>query len=538
MKFRNGLLLGCAFLAGIAAGPQIAFHSGGRWLDLTSIAHADSPSPKDNSPHEIEQLMFLFGYVLEKVKANYVEPVSTRDLITNALNGMLSGLDPHSSYMTEKQFSDLQVQTKGTFGGLGLEVQGEDGHVRVVSPVDNTPAARAGIRPGDFIVAIDGKNIDGQPLDQVVTRMRGKPDTRITLTLIREKTPKPIIVTLTRAIIPLQVIKSALYESTGYIRIAQFNEETQRGLVDAYKKLQAQTHGKLNGLIIDLRSDPGGLLTQAIDVGGDFIKNGEIVSTRARHPQDSQRWDAHNVDITNGLPIVVLINGGSASASEIVAGALQDHHRAVLVGEKTFGKGSVQTILPIPGEGAIRLTTARYYTPSGRSIQGLGIMPDIVVKESRDDDSYSIREADLAHIIKNSGGNTAQAPTRTDLPAIAKTLPHEPPAGWPDYDPTKPTTDFQLQEGLKVVHAMAGLPVTPDTTKANAAAPTTVNTPTTQAKPGAKAAPAEQQAPVTPAAPATAPTTPAAPTPAAPATPSAPVAPATPPATPSVHAHP
>ncbi|RBM09605.1 S41 family peptidase [Novacetimonas cocois] len=533
MKFRNGLLLGCAFLAGIAAGPQLALHSGGRWLDLTSIAHADSPSPKDNSPHEIEQLMFLFGYVLEKVKANYVEPVSTRDLITNALNGMLSGLDPHSSYMTEKQFSDLQAQTKGTFGGLGLEVHGEDGHVRVVSPVDNTPAARAGIRPGDYIVALDGKNIDGQPLDQVVSRMRGKPNTRITLTLIREKTPKPIIVTLTRAIIPLQVIKSALYESTGYIRIAQFNEETQHGLLDAYKKLQGQAHGKLNGLVIDLRSDPGGLLTQAIDVSGDFIKNGEIVSTRARHAQDSQRWDAHNVDITNGLPIVVLINGGSASASEIVAGALQDHHRAVLVGEKTFGKGSVQTILPIPGEGAIRLTTARYYTPSGRSIQGLGIVPDIVVKESRDDDSYSIREADLAHIIKNSGGNTAQAPVRTDLPAIAKSLPHEPPAGWPDYDPMKPTTDFQLQEGLKVVHAMAGLPVTVETTRATAASPTMVNTPTTQAKPPVtKTPPAEEQAPatpVTPAAPAT--TAPATPAPgtatpgkAAPATP----APATP----------
>ncbi|MDT8872727.1 S41 family peptidase [Komagataeibacter rhaeticus] len=224
-------------------------------------------------------------------------------------------------------------------------------------------------------MAIDGKNIDGQALDQVVTQMRGKPDTRITLTLIREKAPKPIIVTLTRAIIPLLVIKSALYDNVGYIRIAQFNEETQSGLLAAYKKLQAQTHNKMAGLIIDLRSDPGGLLTQAIDVSSDFIRSGEIVSTRARHPQDSQRWDAHNTDITGGLPIVVLINGGSASASEIVAGALQDHQRAVLLGEKTFGKGSVQTILPIPGEGAIRLTTARYYTPSGRSIQGWASCP-------------------------------------------------------------------------------------------------------------------------------------------------------------------
>ncbi|BAK83427.1 S41 family peptidase [Komagataeibacter medellinensis] len=518
MKFRNGLLIGCAFLAGIVAAPQITYYSVSRWASLAPMAHAaDTASKDDNSPHEIEQLMFLFGYVLEKVKANYVEPVSTRDLITNALNGMLSGLDPHSSYMTEKQFSDLQVQTKGSFGGLGLEVQGEDGHVRVVSPIDDTPAARAGIKPGDFIVAIDGKNIDGQALDQVVTQMRGKPDTRITLTLIREKTPKPIIVTLTRAIIPLLVIKSALYDNVGYIRIAQFNEETQSGLLAAYKKLQAQTHNKMAGLVIDLRSDPGGLLTQAIDVGGDFIRSGEIVSTRARHPQDSQRWDAHNTDITNGLPIVVLINGGSASASEIVAGALQDHQRAVLLGEKTFGKGSVQTILPIPGEGAIRLTTARYYTPSGRSIQGLGIIPDIAVREAHDDAGYSIHEADLAHIIKNRGGNTAQPPARTDLPAIAKSIPSQPPANWPTFDPTKPTTDFQLQEGLRVVRAMAGLPVaseppihddktqaTPVTTPATppkaatpAAPSTTPPATTTPATPAAPAlpAPAEKEAP-------------------------------------------
>jgi len=536
MKFRNGLLIGCAFLAGIAAAPQIAHYSASRWGNLAPMAHAaDIVSKDDNSPREIEQLMFLFGYVLEKVKANYVEPVSTRDLITNALNGMLSGLDPHSSYMTEKQFSDLQVQTKGTFGGLGLEVQGEDGHVRVVSPIDDTPAARAGIKPGDFIVAIDGKNIDGQPLDQVVTRMRGKPDTRITLTLIREKAPKPLILTLTRAVIPLLVIKSSLYDTIGYIRIAQFNEETQSGLLAAYKKLQAQTHNKMAGLIIDLRSDPGGLLTQAIDVGSDFIRNGEIVSTRARHPQDSQRWDAHNTDITNGLPIVVLINGGSASASEIVAGALQDHQRAVLLGEKTFGKGSVQTILPIPGEGAIRLTTARYYTPSGRSIQGLGIIPDITVREAHDDAGYSIHEADLAHIIKNRGGNTAQPPSRTDLPAIAKTIPAQPPANWPEFDPLKPTTDFQLQEGLKVVRSMAGLPVAADapvhddkshnndksqptppaTTSAPAGGEPKAPVPTTTPSP--TSTPAEKQAP------ATAPSTPAAP--AAPAAPSTPAHP-------------
>ncbi|WP_323990430.1 S41 family peptidase [Nguyenibacter sp. L1] len=461
MRFRTGLLLGGAFLAGIAAGPQISqlsYVGGG----LTPHALAESLAKDSDSPAENFRLLSLFGHVLEQVKANYVEPVSNRDLIINALNGMLSGLDPHSSYMTEKQYGDLQVQTKGEFGGLGLEVQGEDNHIRVVSPVDDTPAARAGIKPGDFIVAIDGKNIDGLPLDEAVERMRGKPDTKITLTLIREKTPKPIVVTMTRAIIHLQVIRSALYDTVGYIRIAQFNEETSPGLEAAYRKLKAESHGRLSGLVVDLRSDPGGLLNQAIEVGSDFIRNGEIVSTRARHPQDSQRWDAHGTDITGGLPIVVLINGGSASASEIVAGALQDHQRAVLVGEKSFGKGSVQTILPIPGDGALRLTTARYYTPSGRSIQGLGIVPDVTVHESRDDPAYSIREADLAHIIKNQGGNTTKPPPRTDLPAIAATIPAEPPANWPSFDPTKPATDFQLQQGLKIVRAMAAGPRSAD----------------------------------------------------------------------------
>ena len=397
------------------------------------------------------------------VRADYVEPVSDRDLITNALNGMLSGLDPHSSYMTQKQYDDMMVQMKGEFGGLGLELQQQDGHIRVVSPIDGTPGFRAGIKPGDYIIAVDGHTIDGTPLDEAVKKMRGKADTKITLTLVREKTPKPITVTLTREIIHIDVVKSALYDRIGYLRIAQFNETTEKELLKGYNALKQQAGGKLGGLVLDLRNDPGGLLDQAVEVSSSFIRSGEIVSTRARHPKDSQRWDAHGTDITDGLPMVVLTNGGSASASEIVSGALQDHHRAVLLGTRTFGKGSVQSIIPIPGNGAVRLTTARYYTPSGRSIQALGITPDIVVKETREDPGFSLREADLEHILKNQGGNQTKAQPRTDLPAIARIIPDQPPVNWPEFEYNKPNTDFQLQEGLRVVRSMAGLPA-PDPT--------------------------------------------------------------------------
>lgn len=459
MTFRTGLLISATFLAGIAAGPTLVrFAETGAPFALTATAHAEvAPDPATNHA-ETYRLLTLFGSIFDLVRANYVEPVSDRDLVTNALNGMLSGLDPHSSYMTEKQYADMQVQTTGKFGGLGLEVQGEDGHIRVVSPIDGTPAWRGGIKPGDYIVAIDGHNIDGSPLNDAVEKMRGKPNTKITLTIIRAKTTKPIIVTLTREIIHIEGVKSELYDKTGYIRIPQFTEDTSSELHREYEKLKQRAGGKLTGgLVLDLRNDPGGLLNQAIDVSSSFIKSGEIVSTRARHPKDSQRWDAKGSDMTDGLPLVVLTNGGSASASEIVSGALQDHQRAVILGTKTFGKGSVQTIMPIPGNGAVRLTTARYYTPSGRSIQGLGIAPDILVKESREDPVFSIREADLSHILKNQGGNQTKPPARNDLPAIAKNIADEPPANWPTFDVTKPATDFQLQEGLRVVRSMAGV---------------------------------------------------------------------------------
>ncbi len=458
MKFRTGLMFGATALTGLA----LAFHPGhfsGSALVVAPAQAATAPDATPTTNHaETYRLLTLFGTVMDMIRQQYVEPVSDRDLITNALNGMLSGLDPHSSYMTQKQYDDMMVQMKGEFGGLGLELQQQDGHIRVVSPIDGTPGFRAGIKPGDYIIAVDGHPIDGTPLDEAVKKMRGKANTKITLTLVREKTPKPIVVTLTREVIHIDVVKSALYDRVGYIRVAQFNETTEKELLKAYNSLKQQAGGKLAGLVLDLRNDPGGLLDQAVDVSSNFIRSGEIVSTRSRNPKDSQRWDAHGTDITDGLPLVVLINGGSASASEIVSGALQDHHRAVLIGTRSFGKGSVQSIIPILGNGAVRLTTARYYTPSGRSIQALGITPDIVVKETREDPAFSLREADLEHILKNQGGNQTKAQPRTDLPAIAKDIPNEPPANWPEFEYDKPATDFQLQEGLRIVRFMAGLP--------------------------------------------------------------------------------
>ncbi len=489
MKLRYGLLIGTSFLIGAVAGPEIgriaSTHGGfGRALAQDVAQKTDSQpdgqggnqaGSQAGSHAETYRLLTLFGDVFEQVRAGYVTPVTDRDLINNALNGMLTGLDPHSSYMTAKQFADMQVQTTGQFGGLGLEVTSDAGLIKVMTPMDGTPAFRAGMKTGDYIIGINGKSLDGIDLNDAVDRMRGAPATKITLSVKRQGKDKPFDVTMTREIIHIQVIRSALYGKTGYIRIASFDEDTESGLRDAFAKLTKQAGGKLDGLVLDLRNDPGGLLDQAVAVCDDFITSGEVVSTRARHPQDSQRMNAHGTDITNGLPLLVLINEGSASASEIVAGALQDHRRSITLGVRSFGKGSVQTLIPLSGDnGAIRLTTARYYTPSGRSIQGLGIAPDIKVRETREDDSkFMLREGDLNHIIKNEGGTQGAAQPRTDLPAIAKTIPDAPPANWPAFDTTKPATDFQLQQGLKVVAAMAGqpLPGDPQTAQANARQP-------------------------------------------------------------------
>ena len=373
---------------------------------------------------------------------------------------MLTGLDPHSSYMNAKAFRDMQVQTKGEFGGLGIEVTQENGFIKVISPIDDTPASKAGIKAGDIITALNGKTVQGLSLQDAVDKMRGAPNSKITLTIKREGVDKPLELSMRREIIHIQVVKQRMEpDNIGYVRLSQFTEQADAGLKQAVKTLKQQAGGKLKALILDLRNNPGGLLDQAVAISGDFIDQGEIVSTRARHAEDAQRWDAKGSDILDGAPLVVLINGGSASASEIVAGALQDHHRAVLLGTRSFGKGSVQTVIPLPGNGAMRLTTARYYTPSGRSIQGLGIVPDVPVAETREETPHfgPEREADLNHVLKNQGGTPDHrlAP-RTDLPPIAKEIPSKPPEGFPKFDPAKPVdTDFQLQQALVVAKAMA-----------------------------------------------------------------------------------
>jgi len=449
MKFRTGLFVGVAFLAGAGLGPV---------SDVIRQELGIGPAFAQDSGHETYKLLQLFGDVFDKIRAEYVEPVNDRDLVENAINGMLTGLDPHSSYMNAKSFRDMQVQTRGEFGGLGLEVTQENGIIKVVSPIDDTPAARAGVKAGDLITSIDGATVQGLSLNDAVDKMRGPANSTIKLTLKREGVDTPVVLSMQREVIHIQVVKSHLEGEIGYIRLTSFNEQTDPGLRAAVLKLKAQAGDHLHGFILDLRNNPGGLLDQAVSVSDDFLEQGEIVSTRARHADESQRWNAKPGDITGGLPLVVLTNGGSASASEIVAGALQDHKRAVVVGQKTFGKGSVQTVIPLPGNGAMRLTTARYYTPSGRSIQGLGITPDVEVASSRTETPHfgPERESDLNHVLKNQGG-TPQAGTaapRTDLPPIASSIPKLPPEGWPTFDATKPDTDFQLQQGLVVIRAM------------------------------------------------------------------------------------
>jgi carboxyl-terminal processing protease len=453
MKLRSGLLLGAAFTAGVVVGPASDMIARRYGVHLVPAALAE-----DSGRAETYRLLTLFGDVFERVRAEYVEPVNDRELVENSINGMLTGLDPHSNYMNAKSFRDMQVQTRGEFGGLGIEVTQENGLIKVVSPIDDTPASRAGVKAGDLILALDGQTVQGLSLNEAVDKMRGPSGSKIKLTIKREGQDEPLELTMAREVIHIQVIKSRLEGGDiGYIRITSFNEQTDSGLRKAFQQLKDQSGGRLRGIVLDLRNDPGGLLDQAVAVGDDFVDQGEIVSTRARHPEDSQRWNAKNGDITGGMPVVVLINGGSASASEIVAGALQDHRRAILVGTRTFGKGSVQTVIPLPGNGAMRLTTARYYTPSGRSIQGLGIAPDIVVEAGRNEIPHfgPEREADLNRALRNTGGTPqTSAPPRNDLPPIAHDIPKMPPAGAPAFDPTKPETDFQLQQGLAVVRAM------------------------------------------------------------------------------------
>ena len=363
---------------------------------LTLIYLATTPKLFSDDSDVYKQLN-LFGEVYERVRSEYVEKVSDKDLIEAAINGMLQSLDPHSSYLNADSFTEMKIQTKGEFGGLGIEVTMENGLVKVVSPIDDTPAAKAGLQSGDYISHIDDEAVMGLTLSEAVDKMRGPINTELKITVIREG-QEAFDLNLKRAIIKVTSIKAKKEEDVAYIRITSFTQKTFKNLVKEYNKLSLEMKDNLKGLVLDLRNNPGGLLDQAVSVSDAFLERGEIVSTRGRDNKGEQRYNASKGDITNGLPIVVLINGGSASASEIVAGALQDHKRGILMGTQTFGKGSVQTIIPVTSKGAVRLTTARYFTPSGNSIQAKGISPDIYVPQSKLEileNNNSRREADL-----------------------------------------------------------------------------------------------------------------------------------------------
>ena len=349
-----------------------------------------------NERSSVYEQLDLFGDIFERIRSQYVEEVDEAELIEAAINGMLTSLDPHSSYMSPKAAADMRVQTRGEFGGLGIEVTQQDGFVKVVSPIDGTPADAAGIEAGDFITHVDGETVLGLTLNQAVEMMRGPVGSEIIITVVREGEDEPFDVSIIRDTIKLTAVRSRVEGSSVVLRITTFNDQTYPNLSDGIAKQVEELGGidNVNGFVLDLRNNPGGLLSQAIRVSDAFLEKGEIVSTRGRDPQDGDRYNASPDDLAEGKPIVVLINGGSASASEIVAGALQDHRRAVVVGTRSFGKGSVQTVMPLGGDGAIRLTTARYYTPSGRSIQALGVSPDIIVEQPRREDNEEAEDED------------------------------------------------------------------------------------------------------------------------------------------------
>lgn len=369
-----------------------------------SSAYAAAEKQAKETPADTYEMLNLFGEVLERTKTSYVEDVTDKKLIESALNGMLVSLDPHSSYLDEQSFKYMNEQTKGKFGGLGIEVTMENGVVKVVSPIDDTPASKAGLKPNDYITHIDGEQVVGMSLNDAVDKMRGKVGTKVKLT-IRRVNAKPFDVTLKREEIKIQSVKSEIKaDDVAYIRITSFSEDTDKMIEKDYNKIKKQLKGEPAGIVLDVRNNPGGLLDQAVNVSDLFLDQGEIVSTRSKNPEDTVKYTATEGDIAKNLPIVVLVNDGSASASEIVAGALQDHKRAIILGEKTFGKGSVQTVIPLGNYGAMRLTTARYYTPSGRSIQATGIVPDVEVKPAKVeeiDKGMNFSEAEFGNALKN-----------------------------------------------------------------------------------------------------------------------------------------
>ena len=383
----------------------------GSTLIFGQMVFAEKPpaSAKPDIPlNELRAFSEIFG----RIKNNYVEPVEDKELLQNAIRGMLSGLDPHSTYLDLEDFKNLREGTSGEFGGLGIEVTLEDGFVRVVSPIDDTPAAEAGVLAGDLIIRLDEKPVKGMALREAVDMMRGKPGTDLLITILREGEDKPLNITLTRAIIKVKSVKHKTLEpGYGYVRISTFQQRTSEGLNKAIKQLKKDNNDKLNGLVLDLRNNPGGLLNAAVDVSDAFITKGLIVYTDGRIPDSKQEFNANPRDLLEGAPLVVLVNGGSASASEIVAGALQDHHRAVILGTKTFGKGSVQTVMPLTDKTAVKMTTARYFTPSGRSIQAEGIVPDITIERVKitaiDSTGFKpLSERDLSKHISNGNDKT------------------------------------------------------------------------------------------------------------------------------------
>lgn len=443
------------------------------FTSLSAIAAPQSADPRtaNKSASDTYKALTLFGDVFEQVRANYVEPVEDKKLIEYALNGMLMNLDPHSSYMNEEETKAMGIQNSGQFGGLGIEVTMENGVIKVVSPIDDTPASRAGVQAGDLIVEIDTKPVTGMTLTEAIDKMRGTPGSDINLTIIRQGAKEPLKLKLTRAIIQVQSVKFRVEGGNiGYIRITTFNAQTDAGMKKAFADIQKQAGDKLVGYVLDLRNNPGGLLDQAIAVSDAFLDKGEIVSTRGRSPDDTRRDNATPGDMAKGLPVVVLINGGSASASEIVAGALQDHKRAVVMGTLSFGKGSVQTLFDAPGGGSIKLTTARYYTPSGRSIQGKGITPDITVEPAKivadkDGGFGEIHEADLKGALKNLDAATNDN-TQTTVIIQEKTDPSKPADGakTDDKSGAKPSDkdakknegkdDYQLQRAIDLINGI------------------------------------------------------------------------------------
>jgi carboxyl-terminal processing protease len=422
----------------------------------------------------------LFGDVFERIRSDYVEEPDDAKLIEAAINGMLSSLDPHSSYLNAKDYQDMQVQTRGEFYGLGIEVTMENEVIKVISPIDDTPAAKAGILSGDLITELDGESVQGLTLREAVDKMRGPANSSIVLTVVRQGVAKPLKITVVRDVIRVQSVKFREESDVGYIRIASFSEQTEDGLEKAIDTIESDIpNDKLKGFVLDLRGNPGGLLDQAVLVADAFLDKGEIVSTRGRRSDDVQRFSARAGDLIKGKPLIVLINGGSASASEIVSGALQDHRRATLIGTRSFGKGSVQTIIPIGRAGAIRLTTARYYTPSGRSIQAKGIEPDIEVlpdvpKDVQDFDT--VTEAELrGHLVNNDNSSTEDKASDTDAataPSLATPAngtdakkDDEPTGALASYVPDDPKKDKQLNYALDLLRGIqvnARFPATSD----------------------------------------------------------------------------